>query len=218
MFEFLSLNEDFLDSYRSKVRSRTWLGGHVTNVDGKDTHQGAFNDRLYDLFVNQFGASMLHDLGYASSSPPPPYFADPGRPADANRRPMPGANGLSIVAARRNADELYAQGDKLLAQEALEAAKEAFEELLTFSMRISTLGRLGDICARLQHHEEAIAYYERIGTLTKELPAWAYIGLANCYEALRQTDPAISNLRLALNLMPELEALRERLERLEAAV
>jgi tetratricopeptide (TPR) repeat protein len=219
VFAFLCLNEDFLDSYRSKVASRAWLGGHVTNARGTDTHQKAFNDRLYDLFAAQFGAALLHDFGYASSSPLPEYFAAAGGTVDDKRRTTVGTGGLSIVAARRKADELYELGDKLLAQDDLSAAKEAFEGSLKFDgKRMSTLGRLGDVCSRLKRYEEALTYYERIGSLTDELPAWAYIGLANSYDSLGQTQAAIKNIRLALNLMPDLKRLRARLEKLEASV
>jgi hypothetical protein len=75
VFKFLDLNEEFADHYRSKVGSKKWLRGHITNPDVKDTYESAFNEELYDLFASAFGSSILRDFGYSADSPLPEYFA-----------------------------------------------------------------------------------------------------------------------------------------------
>lgn len=214
VFEFLSLNEDFLESYRSKVSSRGWLGRHVTNTDGKDTHQRAFSERMYDLFAAEFGSSVADDFGYGGNSPPPKYSAvtqessagvSAGFPAD--------------VTDKAKADELYELGDTLLESGELNAAREAFEGSLRLDgNRLGTLGRLGDVNVQLRRYQEALGYYGRIGRLVDVVPVWVNIGLANAYEALGQRQAAISNLKVALTSMPDSTILQSRLEALEASV
>ena len=150
--EFLALNEDFRDSYRSKVGARTWLGKHVTNADGKDTHQNSFNDKLYDVFATGLGSSVLYNFGYAPDSPPPEYFVVAEEPA----KPEPvsvevaastkSADDVPSISAEGSADELYVVGEKLFAFGKLDLAREAFARSLALDgNRVSTLGRLGDI-------------------------------------------------------------------------
>jgi len=100
----------------------------------------------------------------------------------------------------------------------LNLSKEAFgRSLARDGNRVSTLGRLGDICVRLGEYEDAIVYFQRIGKLMEVRPAWVYIGLANAYQALKQKEAAILNLRLALPLMQDSKILQARLATLEAA-
>ena len=174
----------------AKVGTREWLGNHITNREGKDTFEAVFNDRLYDLFASQFGPAILHDFGYAQSSLPPNYFAASSAASEESAaasdwvagvgRPTPRiAGGIPLIHARRNADGLYALGDKLLAADELDSAREAFEGSLKFDgKRISTLGRLADVNSRLGRYEDAITYYRRIESLTDVIPEWVASGLA----------------------------------------
>jgi hypothetical protein len=65
VFEFLALDRSFLDQYAQKVKTKEWLGKHVTNQDGADTHKRAFNGELYALFDQEFGSSVMPLFGYA---------------------------------------------------------------------------------------------------------------------------------------------------------
>jgi len=228
IFGFLALNDDFIDNYRDRVRVRTWLGKHVTNRNGKDTYEGFFNDTLYSLFVSEFGSSVVRDFGYAPGSPLPEYLVDPEIPAQkvpgleegagSERQSAESTDDIVVLPDEGSADELYAVGDKLFALGKLNLSKEAFgRSLARDGNRVSTLGRLGDICVRLGEYEDAIVYFQRIGKLMEVRPAWVYIGLANAYQALKQKEAAILNLRLALPLMQDSKALQTRLEALEAA-
>jgi len=229
VFSFLALNDDFIEHYQSKVGVKAWLGRHVTNMDGGSTYESAFNDRLYSLFASEFGPSVLHDFGYAPDSLPPVYMMqreEPTKPVhesdDASASEAQSTKDgidIPVIPDQGGADELFRVGDKLLSLSKLALAKEAFRRALAVNgSQVSTLGRLGDVCVRLKEYEEAIGYYDRIGTLVEVKPAWLYVGLANAYESLRQKESAIANLRLALSLMRDSKVLRSRLDALEATV
>jgi glycosyltransferase involved in cell wall biosynthesis len=229
VFKFLALNEEFVDHYRSKVGNKKWLGKHVTNRDGKDTYESAFNDRLYALFAGEFGASVVRDYGYALDSPLPEYFLANGEAEKHSNGPKDGAGfelqpgtspgDVPTVPDQGSADELYAAGDKLFALGKLDMARESFRKSLALDgSRVSTLGRLGDLSVRLRDYEYAIVYFQRIGALVAEPPVWVYIGLANAYQGLEQRENAILNLKMALPLMRDSTSLRARLEKLGAAV
>ena len=90
---------------------------------------------------------------------------------------------IPVIPDQGSADELFRVGDKLLSLGKLALAKEAFRRALAVNgNQVSTLGRLGDVCVRLKEYEEAIDYYDRIGTLVEVKPAWLYVGLANAYK------------------------------------
>ena len=219
VFEFLALNEDFREHYRSKVGARTWLGKHVTNADGKDTYKSSFNDKLYHVFAAASGFSVLHDFGYRLDSAEQEYFTVAEEPADpvsieATESPT-SADGVPIIPTLGSADEVSAVGDKLLALGKLDLAREAFERVLALDdSRVSTLGRLADICIRLKQPEDALVFYERVGTLVEVKPAWAEIGVANAYRALKQKSVdeacAVAENLLALG---KLDLAREAFER-----
>jgi tetratricopeptide (TPR) repeat protein len=221
VFEFLALNEDFLEHYRSKVGARTWLGRHVTNADGKDTYKSSFNDKLYHVFAAASGFSVLHDFGYALDSALQEYFTVAEEPSESDPVPVEAdgstksADDVPIIPAQGSADELYAVGEKLFALGKLDLAREAFErELALDDSRVSTLGRLGDICVRLREYEDALVYFQRIGSLMEVTPAWVDIGLANAYRALKQKNVdevcAVGEKLLALS---KLDLARQEFER-----
>jgi len=229
VFKFLALNEEFADNYRSKVGSKQWLGKHVTNKDGKDTYEGAFNERLYHLFAAEFGASVLREFGYAPDSPAPEYSLSEGaaeqqmqalkHDAGVDSQAAKSAEEIPVIPDQGSADELHAAGDKLLTLGKFDLSKEAFKRSLARDgKRVSTLGRLGDVCVRLREYQDAIIYYQRIGELVDVPPVWVYIGLANAYQGLEQKESAIKNLKMALVLNRDLKVLQSRLEALEAAV
>lgn len=211
VFKFLSLREEFLDAYTAKVGGKEWLGKHVTNLDGGATYLDSFDQKLFQLFEQEFGPDTLGKFGYA--------------PNAQHSQPMKAENVYpqSVIEdaferkrADKTASDLFAEGDKLLSERKIQEAKALFLQSLELSPRdFGTLGRLGDVCVRLGQHEEAIGFYKRIEALPISKPVWLYIGLANAYESLKQREAAAGYLRMALSLGGARGGLSERLAALE---